>query len=226
MPYGPQDARDLPLTAEEERYLREEISRPEDISAFFHDRRVRHNQEMTDALNPSIIHEIQQPEPTAPSKVSVTVSGMTFSGTQAEVDAQMLAYFRAAEARGQRLQTTNSATPRNADGTFAKQTREGELNAEQAKQLVDRAALDMKFRTGQIPVEQYLRETGAFDNYAREVLGVEPDPARRERAQNERLRRDHGLTVQLSFKRVRVRDWPGGDEMQARLGHIIRSLPD
>src|SRR5271156_369362 len=176
MSYGPQDARDLPLTAEEEKYIREEISRPEDISAFFHARRERHAQETHDVFNPSVIHEVQQPEPTA-TPVSVTVSGMTFKGTQSEVDAQMLAYFRAASARGQ-LTTTNDTVERDAQGRFAKQTKEKELTADEATKLAERAKLDLAWRTGQISTETYMRESGVLENYAREVLGIEPDPAR------------------------------------------------
>jgi hypothetical protein len=220
--------KDYPIQLSEAQIEHIQTLMPDQISVYLHGLELSAGLRVRDSLNPDVIHEVQQPEPavraaaTAASKVSVTVSGLTFSGTQAEVDAQMLAYFRAANARGE-LQTTNDTAPRNSDGTFRKQTQEHELSADEATKLRERAQLDLQWRTGQISTEAYMERTGIFETYAREKLGIETDPTRREQKENEQIASSWQAATE-AFLQGPGNDWPGGEQNKERLKNKIIEL--
>jgi hypothetical protein len=215
----------LKLTPEQEEAI--STMPPMEIPQYLHEIEVAAGLRNRDPWNSEVMRIVEPAEKAAPVAAaagtsSITVNGITMSGTPDEVSAQLLAYYRAANARGE-LTTTNDTVARNANGTFAK-TKEHELTADEATRLQERARLDMQFRTGQIPVEDYLKATGAFDNYAREVLGIEPDPARREQVQNDAEVKSWAAAAEAFRLGPTGADWPGGEEMQERLGHMIETL--
>jgi hypothetical protein len=193
---------------------------PDSISAYIHGLEVDAGLRVRDAWNPEIIHLAEQPAETpapAATPVSVSVGGMTFSGSQQEVDAQMLAYFRAASARGE-LTTTNDTTPRDEKGRFAREPQHP--NTDEGTRAADKALLELKYKRGEIDTASYIQQSGALDDYLQQV-GVDVQGFK----QNQREVQNWASATQEFLAGPLGADWPGGGpEVIEAIGQKISEL--
>lgn len=112
MPQGPEQYAGK-LTAAEEAHIMT-LERPEQITDYLHQLELQAGLRVEDAANNQVLHEIDRSQMVAP--VTVKIAGQTFSGTQEEVDAQMLAHFRS-----QQNQPPAADAARDSNGRFAKE---------------------------------------------------------------------------------------------------------
>jgi hypothetical protein len=102
------------LTAAEEAHIMT-LTSPTDIADYIHQLELGAGLRVEDPMNNNILHEIDRSQ-VVPSTVTVKIGDKTFTGTQAEVDTQMLAAFRA-----QQNQPPAADAARDSNGRFSKE---------------------------------------------------------------------------------------------------------
>jgi hypothetical protein len=166
---------------------------PDGIAAYLHELEVAAGLRVHDAMNPSVLHEVEQPVAQSQT-ASVTVAGKTFSGTQAEIDQQLLAYFRS-----QQAQPAGDGSPRDSNGRF---TREPSMT-----DSADQVAGDLVTKG----IKGYLAEQGIDPDALREASALMAHQKAWAHATREFLNGDGS-------------GYPGGEALQEEMGKKLIEL--
>ena len=133
-----------------------------------------------------------------------------------EADKAAIELYRAAQnpqqQQQQRQQPQPQAQPRTDDGRFAKQ---------QQDDAVKRSELDLKFRRGEIPVDEYIAQSGTLDRYLEEK-GV--SVATLIDVSNQRYTQGWADASERFKNSAEGSDWPGGDANMKIIGEEIIAM--
>jgi hypothetical protein len=157
MSHSPSDAR-LKLTPEEEAKL---ITMDHnEMIGYLHQLELDKGLVVPDILNESVRHEITPVETKQADEIKqMTIDGVVVRGTQAELDGFMRAAFVKAQ------QQQDDAPARDTNGRFVKTADQGKNDEAEALKAAAAADLTLKFQRGEIPPSEYLKQSGAMDEY-------------------------------------------------------------
>jgi hypothetical protein len=212
------------LTSEEEKHI-QTLTRPEDIAKYIHSLEVEAGLRVRDEYNDSVLHEVPRRTEPQPNQASLTVDGKTFTGTDAELNEQLRAYFQS-----QQQQPTTAQPARGTDGRFVAAADQGKKDEEAALAAARKAELDLAFKRGSLSTSEYLEQSGAFAEALEKTLGA-PIEEIAESFQSRRSQKyvESWETATAQFFQTEIgRYWPGGEANKKILGELIEkgSLPD
>jgi hypothetical protein len=167
-----------------------------------------------------VLVDVPQSAPVAASETkTVTIDGKTIVGSQEVIDAALRVEFAKNPPQPQPQGRDNNGrfVADDANGTAAaKAARESaELRA------ADNAMLELKFKRGEISTADYLKQTGAMDEYLAS-RGIDV-AAHQQQAQREAAEITDWATVTTQFLKQNP-DWPGGEELKDRMAHKLEEL--
>ncbi|MBZ5662387.1 MAG: hypothetical protein LAO08_18450 [Acidobacteriia bacterium] len=154
----------------------------------------------------------QAAESDAPKQVTKTAviggRNMDFTGTEADVDAQIASDHKVAEA----LTPDEPITPRSVRPAYAK------TQADRERDAYDKAQLDIAFRSGQLTTQEYLERTNAIGDYlAEQGFDVEA-------AANAQSQAGWAQATETFLQSEAGASWPGGVKNREVLGLELISL--
>ena len=129
-----------------------------------------------------------------------------------DLDKQAIELYRAAQNPAKTPTPQTQAQPRTDDGRFAKQ---------QQNDAVKRSELDLKFRRGELPVDEYLNQSGALDRYLEEK-GVSVETLID--VSNQRYTQGWADASERFKNSAEGSDWPGGDANMKIIGEEIIAM--
>ena len=194
---------------------------PHDMSDYLKEIAVEKNLvQHLQGASPDILVDVPQAAPAAASETkTVTIDGKVVSGSQDVIDAALRVEFAKNPPQPQPQGRDNNGrfVADDANGTAAaKAARESaELRA------ADNAMLELKFKRGEISTADYLKQTGAMDEYLAS-RGIDV-AAHQQQAQREAAEITDWATVTTQFLKQNP-DWPGGEELKDRMAHKLEEL--
>lgn len=158
------------LTAEQNAHVHE-LNSVEEITAYMKECAIENGVAEKLAINGSLV-EGALVEPKAQPTVTIKIGGITLSGSQEEVNAQLSDYYKTHPPQGNQPtpQPTNNQPARDeATGRFAKTPADqGAADENGALKAAAAAELELKFKRGEVSTAQYIRESGVLDSYLAE----------------------------------------------------------
>jgi hypothetical protein len=152
----------------------------------------------------------------APSKISrsITVDGqkLNFEGDdEASVEQAMAVYMRTQMRPVETRPEVQVEIPRDERGRFTR-----------ADDPVARVELELKFKRGEVTVEEYLAESGAVDDYLKSQ-GVSIDELKSsvEQTRNEKTEKSWQQATREFLNSPEGSDWPGGQENLKIAGRLL-----
>jgi hypothetical protein len=197
---------DVEATPEEIDQFMKTTAVPGASAEFLHDWELTHGYRERDSMNPTVLHEVQKVADAAPSQVSAKLpDGTVFSGSAQEVAAAVGAQLtRNLEAKRQQQQDEPARDSRT--GRFTAD--QGKTDETEALRVAAAAELELKFKRSEITAAEYIRQSGAMDEYL-QSRGI--DVAAHQAQQQENIKTIHSWTTATAQFKARHTDWPGGE---------------
>jgi hypothetical protein len=209
--------------------LIEEAPSAEIIKKLMMDRALAQGIVVPDPMNPNVLLPVESPAAPTPHvsgkhATTITVNGKlhVFEGaTKQEADAKQLEFFRS-------LNPTTPAEPaRDEAGRFTAAD-QGKRDEAEAAEIARKANLELAFKRGDIPVAEYIAQSGAIESYL-ENQGVSVEMLKQQSAERTAAKQYEQSWAEAStaFRNSPAgADWPGGQDNLARIGSIIEQLGD
>jgi hypothetical protein len=207
------------LTPAEEAHI-QTLTRAEDISAYLHSLEVEAGLRVPDSLNSGVLHEVQRlAQPTvaqpAAGQSSLKIDGVTFTGTDAELNEQLRKHF--AE---KNPQPTNDEPTRDRNGRFVKE----KTAEQQALDTAAKANLELRFKRGEIGTAEYLEQSGAFVEAVEKLIGapIEDIVETFQKTSSEKLVQSWETATREFFQTEEGKTWPGGEANKNKIGEVLQ----
>jgi hypothetical protein len=194
---------------------------PEEIKEILKNSAVGQGLVERDYYDNSILLPVEQRANAAlPKKFAVTVElpdGKRIVEADTEADAQRLAVEAYRQAAAQHQQQTQTPQPQSRD-------EQGRFTSSELDPAV-RVETELKFKRGEISVEDYLEQTGAVDSYLSKK-GISVDALRNtvDQAQSQQFTQSWENATQEFLSSPSGADWPGGQDNLQRIGEKMIEL--
>lgn len=224
MPFNPDNSA-VKMTPELERTLANCASSYE-IAAAIHAAEVQQGLRIPDAIDPTVLLEVDQPQPQRFAKVVILNGTKHILEAQSEsglVDAELALFRRVEQQRTQNTdqsQQSHGAAPArdpntgkfiNAQMLPRRDSQEADRpTPEEQQQIAAQVEWDLKFKRGEISAKEYLEKSGAFD----QMLAERGIDTKAQQEENQAIEREVSNFLENS-------DWPGGEENQQTMGEIL-----
>jgi hypothetical protein len=164
-----------------------------------------------DRYSPDILLPVDPGTPKAHAK-TVTIAGKTHvfeAATEAEADAQLLAFFR--QNFGNQPTEQPAERPRDSDtGRFVARNDEPDP--------VAASEIELRFRRGEISTEDYLAQSGAIERHL-EANGVSIEALQAATAE-----RTTASWQSATEEFLKTSDWPGGEINLQRMSEVLKNM--
>lgn len=218
MAFGPQDSR-IQVTDDLDAALRNAKS-PEEIREALHAAAIDAALVVPDAFDRTVLLPVDQPQPKKFAKV-VILDGekhiLESDSEQGLVNAELELMRAKFHPQANAGQSQNQQQPRDAKNGQFLPRRDAADDAQRADEAeaVRLAELDLKFKRGEVSAAEYIKQSGAVDDYlAAKGIDAEALAEASQRRESEAAEREVAKFLETS-------DWPGGEANQETMGQIL-----
>jgi hypothetical protein len=187
----------------------------EEIAEYYRSKAIAEGKLVPDAINPSVLH-VAQPTAAQPAagQSSLKIDGVTFTGTDAELNEQLRRHFVA-----KNPQPTTDEPSRDRNGRFAK-----DKNVDPGLQAAAKADLELRFKRGELSTAEYLEQSGAFAEAIEKMLGapIEDIVETFQKTSGEKFVQSWQTATTEFFQTDEGRTWPGGEANKNKLGEVLQ----
>jgi hypothetical protein len=213
------------LTAEQNAHVHE-LNSVEEITAYMKECAIENGVAEKLAINGSLV-EGALVEPKAQPTVTIKIGGITLSGSQEEVNAQLSDYYKTHPSQGNQptpRPTNNQPARDEATGRFAKTPADqGAADENGALKAAAAAELELKFKRGEVSTAQYIRESGVLDSYLAEK-GIDVNAHQAQVQEGKKYEQSWAQATTAWKQTEDGRQSPGGETFTKAMGEKLIEL--